>query len=264
MLRIIQNIDEFAFYIARIDDRTRIMIRTSEAGAALFQSIKQARVDHIKEPPLLRYPKSATLRMKRHYALPILQEVKTSLLYNVLEQVKQECMLACSARYHDESYSISRWITSKEHPEYSTYRQIMSMVLSSESATAKPSSRVSALIEAARWKLKRKHFHCSIVIGAQNEDTIKMILNALPEGLTIKRSVDDGEWSSLQPQKPMMFSSKFCVLSDIELANIASLPETTAGLRLEYGMKKKFTTRGNDDDVDFLKNWRTRKNIQDE
>lgn len=252
MLRIIQNADEFAFYIVRIDDRTRIMIKTTDAVAALFQSIRQARVDAIKELPLLQYPISARLKMKKHYAVPLLQEAMTSLVYNIFEQVKDDCMLACSARYHDESYSISRWITSKEHPEYSTYRQNMSMLLSSEGETSKPSSRVGALIEAARWKLKRKHFHCSIVIGAQKKDTIRLILNALPSGLAIQRYVKDTEWSSLQPKKPMIFSSKFCVLSDIELANIVSLPESATGLRLEYGMKRTFTTRGKEDDNSFF------------
>jgi len=184
--------------------------------------------------------------------LPLLQEVNATLVYKVLEQVKEEdCMLVCSARYHDESYSISRWITSKEHPEYSTYRQVMSMLLSSEGAAPKPSSRTSALIEAARWKLKRKHFHCAIVIGAENKNTVKTILNALPEGLTIERYVKDEEWSSLQPKKPAIFSSKFCVLSDIELASIASLPESVTELRLEYGMKKTFASRGREDSADL-------------
>jgi len=241
MLRIIQSIDEFAFYILRNDGVTRIVIRTTDAQAALFQTVKQAMVDVI-EPPVLEYPISAVLRMGKHYALPLLQEVKASLVYKVLEQVNEDCMVACSARYRDESYFISRWITSKEHPEYSTYRQIMSAILSSESAVRKPSSNVSALIDVARWKLKRKHFHCAIVIAGKDRKTLKTILNALPEGLVIERYVKDEEWSSLRPKKPFMLSSKFCVLSDIELANIASLPESVADLRLVYGMKKTFAT----------------------
>ncbi|MEM3034720.1 MAG: hypothetical protein QXL23_03695 [Candidatus Nitrosocaldus sp.] len=251
ILNLLYRVDEFAVFILRKANTTRILVRADDINAMHFAGIANAKLDRLEWNPSLRYNFSRYYRMRTHYALPIVQEIRPSILYNMLEELDSndngmECILACYARYRDESYSISRWIMSKEGHEHAIVKALKSMFTPSRVKSIEKAKRLSplteSLIEKARWKMRLKHFHTVIALGADNTRVLDMLEGALPYGLVAYRSEEhsyESDLSSIVERSSML---KKCILSDIELASMIALPKDASILRLVTADTRTFTT----------------------
>lgn len=251
ILNILYRVDEFAVFILRKASMTRILVRADDINAMHFAGISNAKLEMLEWNPSLHYNFIRYYRMKTHYALPIVQEVRPSMIYTMLEELDNngkdvECILACYARHRDESYSISRWIMSKEGHEHSIVKALKSLFTSSRVKNVEKAKRLSplteSLVEKARWKMRLKHFHTIIALGADDARVLDMLEGALPHGLISyknKGSSHESDLSSIGERSSML---KRCILSDIELASIVALPKDATTLRLVTADTRTFTT----------------------
>lgn len=250
ILNLLYRADEFAVFILRKASTTRILVRADDSNAMHFRGISHARLERLEWNPSLRYSITRYYRMRTHYALPIVQEVRPSILYSMLEELDSngdgvECILACYAVHRDESYSISRWIMSKEGHEHAIVRALKGMFISGRSAdkAKRLSPFTENLIEKARWKMRLKHFHTVIALGADSTRVLDMLEGALPYGLMAYKSEGskshESDLSSIVERSPML---KKCILSDIELASVIALPKDASTLRLVTADTNTFTT----------------------
>ncbi|MEM0367400.1 MAG: hypothetical protein QW383_02730, partial [Candidatus Nitrosocaldus sp.] len=98
ILNLLYRVDEFAVFILRKANTTRILVRADDINAMHFAGIANAKLDRLEWNPSLRYNFSRYYRMRTHYALPIVQEIRPSILYNMLEELDSndngmECIL---------------------------------------------------------------------------------------------------------------------------------------------------------------------------
>lgn len=252
MLNLLYRVDEFAVFILRKANTTRILVRADDINAMHFTGITDAKLDRLEWNPSLRYKFTRYYRMRTHYALPIVQEIRPSILYSILEELDNngnggvECILACYARYRDESYSISKWIMSKEGNEHAIVKALKSIFTPTRVRSIEKVKRLSplteSLVDKARWKMRLKHFHTVIALGAESTRALDMLEGALPYGLIAYKSEErsyESDLSSIVERSSML---KRCILSDIELASIIALPKDASILRLHTADAKTFTT----------------------
>ncbi|MCS7141817.1 MAG: hypothetical protein NZ888_06495 [Candidatus Nitrosocaldus sp.] len=250
MLNLLYRVDEFAVFILRKGHATRILVRADDINAIHFAGIGNARLERLEWYPSLRYRFARYYRLRMHHALPIVQEVRSSTIYSVMEELDGsgdvECIMACYAKYRDEAYSISRWIMQREGGEHTLVKALKSLFTHSASSSGK-SRRLSplteSLVEKARWKMRLKHFHTVIALGADDARVLDMLEGALPYGLVAYKSVGDGDHesdlASIVERSSML---KRCILSDVELASIVALPKDASTLRLVAADTRTFTT----------------------
>ncbi|GBC74046.1 hypothetical protein HRbin05_00077 [archaeon HR05] len=253
MLNLLYRVDEFAIFIIRKNGMTRILVRTDDINAMHFSGIQNARLERLEWNPSLRYSLTRYYKMRVHSALPIVEKVRPSIIYTMLEELDNignsdgkggvECILACYAKYKDEAYSISRWIMRKEGHEHSLVKALKSLFTSNE-RVRRLSPLTESLVEKARWKMRLKHFHTVLALGAEDVRTLDMLEGALPYGLVAysnnKRAGD--HFSDLSSVVEHARVLKKCILSDVELASIVALPKDASILRLATTDRRTFTT----------------------
>ncbi|MEM2922905.1 MAG: hypothetical protein QW560_00645 [Candidatus Nitrosocaldus sp.] len=251
MLNLLYRVNEFAVFILRKASMTRVLVRADGINAMHFARITNARLERLEWNPSLRYGFTRYYRMKTHYALPIVQEVRPSILYTMLEELDSnsndmECIFACYAKHRDEAYSINRWIMSKEGNEHAFVKAMKSLFTSNSKGSEKarrPSPLTESMIERARWKMRLKHFHTVIALGADDARVLDMLESALPYGLVAYKNVEENahlsDLSGIVERADML---KKCILSDIELASIVALPKDASRLRLTTADMRTFTT----------------------
>lgn len=249
MLDILQKIDDFSFFIVRVkgvgDGVTRIFVKTKATNLPLFDAMKNA-VYELAEERVFWCKYLAYLKMKNiHYALPIAKEVHPSIVYGTIEKINEPCLIAVTCKHKKESYSISSFAKRHIYREPSILNGLSSSpTLSTPKRRTFPQRHMYA--QEADWKMRRRHFHCTIAISAADKEKIKTLLTVLSDdGLSIGRYTKEKNYID-KVKKPLLFNSRFCVLSDIELANIVALPSMaeadTKSLRLNYGTVKTFTS----------------------
>jgi len=194
------------------------------------------------------------LKMKRHYALPIFHELQQRplLLYSAMERIGRPCFIAVTARYHDESYSIAQYVEKQLYAKPSLAGEILGMFIGSgaggngnRQARKVTSVARQTRAEMAKEKQRLRHFHCNIAIGAETIDIAKSLMKILSfdgDGFSISVMERDSTYRMEVGKKPMFFASHFCVLSDIELANIIALPGDPRAARFNISRMGTYTT----------------------
>lgn len=233
---ILPKISDIAFFLYRKQDRTRIIIRTNDSEKSLFAKIDQLEAIEIPEPQFIfRYVKK--LRLKRHYAIPIVLETQRSQLYNVLEQIqKEECIVACYAKKDPHTAaSVWSWISSKE----SKYGKEKRM-----------GPQLQNFIQTAKQKAKETEFYqCEVIFGVQDKNNFDLLKMTVPEGISRTKTIPQTKFSirkgccvennfpftTFRPKKPIISSKTFPILSGTELLSIVSLPEDVTRLRISLG-----------------------------
>lgn len=244
MLRILDRIDTFSFFVVRLKDTvTRIYVKTKKTNLALFDSLLDNAAFEITEEKRFSAPYIAYLKMKKHhYALPFATEARPSMVYRAMESLgsnNKSCIVALTCKHRNESYSIASFVRKN------TYRE--SLLGSRNSSSGYPKRRLSSqrelYVKHAKEKQDRRHFHCRIGIGAADKDTIKTILKVMSDdGLAIVRYSKDKSYDDSKVKKPILFNQRFTVLSDIELFNLIAIPADTRSLKLNFGEVKPFTS----------------------
>ncbi|MEM2923166.1 MAG: hypothetical protein QW560_01975 [Candidatus Nitrosocaldus sp.] len=254
MLNLLYRVDEFAIFIVRKNGMTRILVRINDINAMHLSGIQNAKLERLEWNPSLRYSLTRYYRMRMHSALPIVEKVRPSIIYTIMEELDNignsgrggsgvECILACYAKYKDEAYSISRWIMKKEGREHSLVKALKNLFTSNIERERRLSPLTESLVEKARWKMRLKHFHTVLALGAEDVRTLDMLEGALPYGLVAykSKSIEDhlSDLSSIVENAKML---KKCILSDVELASIVALPKDASVLRLATTDRRTFTT----------------------
>ncbi|KEQ56875.1 hypothetical protein AAA799N04_00545 [Marine Group I thaumarchaeote SCGC AAA799-N04] len=233
---ILPKISDIVFFFYRKDDRTRIIIRTNDSEKSLFEKIDQLEAIEIPEPEFVfRYVKK--LRLKRHYAIPIVLEAQRSQLYNVIEQLhKEECLVACYAKKDPYgAASVWSWISNKES-KYSKEKRM--------------GPQLQNFIQSAKQKAKDTEFYqCEIILGVQNKEIFELLKMTIPEGISKTKTISQKKFSirkrcnvennfpftTFSPKKPIISSKTFPILNGTELLSVVSLPVDVTKLRVSLG-----------------------------
>lgn len=248
MYEVVKRISEFSFFVVRTADGTiRLFMQLQDASDAkvVHAALKNVILEP-SAPKAFSASKVLNLRMKRHYALPIARELAPPILYSAVEKLDRPCFVAVSAKHSDESFQISQFVEKNTYDKPPMWREILDMFTSGTSSgnhKKHTSPQKLMLAELAKEKQKLRHFHCSIAVGAQDLETAKSIMKALSEsdGLGIASMERDSVYKA-QVKKPVFFASHFCVLSDIELANIIALPTDPRIYRFNISRKETYTS----------------------
>ncbi len=234
-LNLLYRVNEFALFILRRRGITRILVMADDANSIHFFNIKNARIEELEWTPLLRYKYVNYYKSKRHYAIPIMQEVKPNVLYELLERFDDECLFVCYAKHTDKAYEISRWIMKKEQGDN------LSIVLGlfNKNPRKRVSPFMQSIIEKARWKMRLKHFTTVIALASDNNDTLHMLESILPNELIVCKHFKDHNVTELNDMERYA-----CILSDVELAGLIALPNDVSMLRLPAAGKVKTFTNG--------------------
>lgn len=234
--KILPKVSDIAFFFYRKEDRTRIVVRTNDSEKSLFLKIDQVEAVEIKEPELV-FPYVKRLRLKRHYAIPIVLQEQRSQLYNVFEQIhKEECIVACYARKDPYgAASVWSWISSKE---------------SGSGQEKRFGPQLRNYIESAKQKAKNAEFYqCEIIFGVQDKRHFDLLKITVPDGISKTMTVSQKKFSfrkfrniesnfpfaTFYPKRPMIPSKTFPMLNGTELLSIVSLPEDVTRLRISLG-----------------------------
>lgn len=248
------KVKEFSHFTVRSNDG---MIRSflhlplpADAGAApgLLKNAIAERQE--ASPKAFSAPTVSYLKMKRHYALPVHHELSAaSHLYRTVERMGRPCFIAVTARYHDESQSIARYVEKQLYEKPSLLGEIFGMFTSSNSKgnAQKKSMSVARQSRAdlAKEKQRLRHFHCNIAVGAESVDAARSLMKVLSfdgDGFTIAEMERDSVYRAEMKKKPPLFADHFCVLSDVELANIISPPDDPRAARFNISRKGTYTT----------------------
>ncbi len=256
MHELVMKVREFSQFIARgNDDMTRFFLHMPlSTDADIVPGILRNAVAERTHPKVLSAPTISYLKMKRHYALPIFHELQQRplLLYSTMERMVRPCFIAVTARYHNESYSIAQYVEKQLYAKPSLAGEILGMFIGSGaggngSRQARKVTSVARQTRAdmAKEKQRLRHFHCSIAIGAESVDIAKSLIKLLSfdgDGFSISVMERDSTYRIEVGKKPMFFASHFCVLSDIELANIIALPDDPRTARFNISRKGTYTT----------------------
>jgi hypothetical protein len=237
MHAVVKKIREFSFFIVKGADLTKIFLQTSDVEAKVVQGTLKNALLEATTPKAFSAGRVAYLKMRRHYAVPIARELAPSLIYATIEKIGKPCFIAVTAKHSDESYQISQFV------ENSTYNKSLAKDLFSafnpfdnSTADGQPKRRISPkklmVAELAKEKQQLRHFHCTLAIGAQDLDTIESIVKVLSDDGLVIGSIERDSMYRNEVKKPLLFAAHFCVLSDIELANIIALPENPRIYRL--------------------------------
>ncbi|KFM16979.1 hypothetical protein SCCGRSA3_02014 [Marine Group I thaumarchaeote SCGC RSA3] len=233
---ILPKISDIAFFFYRKQDRTRIIIRTNDSEKSLFEKIDQLEAIEIPEPEFV-FPYVKKLRLKRHYAIPIVLELQRSQLYNVLEQLhKEECLVTCYAKKDPYgAASVWSWISNKE----SKYGKEKRM-----------GPQLQNFIQTAKQKAKDTEFYqCEIILGVQNKENFELLKMTIPEEISRTKTVSQTKFSirkgccvennfpftTFHPKKPIISSKTFPILNGTELLSVVSLPVDVTKLRVSLG-----------------------------
>lgn len=248
MHEILKRIREFSFFIFRSAGGTmRIFVHIPDGSdAGVVQgSLKNALIEP-SEPKVFSAVIVAYLKMKKHYAMPIAHELKTPVLYATLEKISRPCFIGVTARHSDESYQISQFAEKNTYDKPPLWRSILDMFFSRNNPE-NPKKRVSPqklmFAELAKEKQRLRHFHCMIAIGASDLGTTLSIMRALSDcdGFAVASVKRDSTFRG-RLKKPIFFASHFCVLSDIELADIIALPSDPRIHRFNISRKETYTS----------------------
>ncbi|HXG08072.1 MAG TPA: hypothetical protein VNI77_12190 [Nitrososphaera sp.] len=221
--------------------------------AGIVSGIFKNAVAERMSPKTFSAPTVSYLKMKKHYALPIHRELQSrpQLLYSTIEKMGRPCFIAVTARYHDESYSISQYVEKQLYAKPSLAGEILGMFIGSGSSSNNGQSKRSTSVERqsradmAKEKQRLRHFHCNIAIGAESIDIAKSLMKVLSfngDGFAIAGMERDSTYRMEVGRKPLLFADHFCVLSDIELANIIALPGDPRAARFNISRKGTYTT----------------------
>ncbi len=236
MLNLLYRVNEFALFVLRKEGLTRILVMVDDANSIHFFNIKNARMEELEWTPLLRYKYVNYYKSRIHYAIPIVQEVKPSVLYELLERLDDECLFACYAKHTDKAYDISKWIMKKEHGDN------LSVVLglfNKSNVRKRVSPFMQSIIEKAKWKMRLKHFTTVIALASNKNDTLHMLESILPNELIACRHLKNYSVTELN-----MMEGYTCILSDVELVSLIALPNDVSMLRLSAASKVKTFTNG--------------------
>jgi hypothetical protein len=248
MYEIVKRITELSFFIVRsADGMTRLFTHLPDPSDVKMAqgSLKNA----LMEPTGSKAFSAgavAYLKMRRHYAIPIAHELTSPLLYATIEKIDEPCFIAVSAKYSDESYPISQFVEKNTYGKPPLWSDILRMFISStnpESPKKHIAPRKLMLAELAKEKQRLRHFHCSIAIGSSNLRTVRSIMKVLTEsdGFAVASIERDSTYRG-RMRKPTLFASHFCVLSDIELANIIALPDNPRTFRFNISRKETYSS----------------------
>lgn len=244
----VKRIHGFSFFLVRSADcMIQIFVHIPEASdAAVVQSSLKNALMEPTEPKVFSARIVAYLKMKKHYAIPIAHEVLDPLLYATMDKIGKPCFVAVTAKHSDESYQISQFVERNTYDKPPLWRDVLDMFATGTSAE-KPSRRIEPrklmLAELAKEKQRLRHFQCSLAIGSQDIETVKSIMKVLSEsdGFAIASIKRDYSYKT-EVKRPLLFSSRFCVLSDIELANIVALPPDARIYRFNISRKETYTS----------------------
>jgi len=234
--KILPKVNDVAFFFYRKQDRTRIIIRTNDSEKSLFAKIDQIEAIEIPEPRFV-FSHVKRLKLKRHYAVPIVLQEQRSQLYNVLEQIhKKECLVACYAKKDPYgAASVWSWISSKE---------------SKSDQGKRIGPQLQNFIQIAKQKAKDAEFYqCEIIFGVQDKKNFDLLKMTVPEGISRTKTISQKKFSlrkrcnvqnkfpftTFHPKKSIMSSKTFPILSGTELLSIVSLPEDVTRLRISLG-----------------------------
>lgn len=248
MHEILKRIKSFSFFVVRSAGGTvQIFAHIPDGSDAVVVqgSLKNALMEPT-EPKAFSASVVAYLKMRKHYAIPVARELAPPLLYATMEKIGRQCFVAVGARHSDESYQISQFIEKNTYDKPPLWRDILDMLTSGnspENPRKRTSSQKLMLAELAKEKQRLRHFHCSIAVGSQDFETAKSIMKALSESDSFATaSVKRDSTYKDHGRKPLFFASHFCVLSDIELANIIALPSDPRVHRLNISRKETYTS----------------------
>lgn len=262
MHEIVKRIREFSFFIVKSPSSSaaagdggmmmRLFVHIPDASDA---KVAQSALRNALIEPTPRKAFSASmvvyLKMRRHYAIPIAHDLVPSLVYATMEKIGRPCFVAVTAKYHDESYQISQFAEKNLYDKPPVWRDILGMFIptfgsDSEKRNLKKHMAPEKLMlaELAKEKQQLRHFHCSIAVGSEEIGAARSIMKVLSEndGLAISSMVRDSVYRMEGVKKPVFIASHFCVLSDIELANIISLPENPRIYRFNISRKETYTS----------------------
>lgn len=233
--KILPKTSDVAFFFYRKEDRTRIIIRTSEPEKSLFQKIDQIEAVEIKEPQFI-FPYVKRLRLKRHYAIPIVLAEQRGPIYNIFEQIHKDCLVACYAKRDPYgAASVWSWVSSME---------------ARSDQGRKIGPRLQNLIQTAKQKAKDAEFYqCEIIFGVYDKKHFDLLKMTVPEGIARTKTVSQKKFSlrkfhniengfpftTFHPKRPMVSSKTFPLLNTTELLSIVCLPEDVARLRISLG-----------------------------
>jgi hypothetical protein len=248
MHEIVKRIREFSFFIVRSKDgMMRVFIHVpDDSDARVAQGALKNALMEPSGPKAFSASAVVHLKMRKHYALPIANELLPPLLYTIIEKIDKPCFVAVTAKHFDESYKISQFVERNMYDKPPLWRDILGMFISG-TGSDKPTKRISPqklmLAERAKEKQRLRHFHCALTIGSQNIEIAMSIMKTLSEndGLAVASMERDSTYKC-EVKKPMFFSSHFCVLSDIELANIIALPNNPRAYRFNISRKETYTS----------------------
>lgn len=248
MHEILKRIREFSFFVLRsADGMMRLFMHVPDASSVKVAqgALKNALLEPT-EPRAFSASVVAYLKMRKDYAIPIAHELAAPLLYATMEKIDRPCFVAVSARHSDESYQISQFVEKYTYDKPSLWSDILRMFISGANPE-NPKKRIAPaklmLAELAKEKQRLRHFHCTIAIGSQDRGTAQSIMKALSEsdGVAIGSIERDSTYRQ-RVRKPFIFASHFCVLSDIELANIIALPSNPRTYRFNISKKETYTS----------------------
>ncbi|AIF85392.1 hypothetical protein NTE_03364 [Candidatus Nitrososphaera evergladensis SR1] len=255
MHEIIKRIKEFSFFLVRPSKADGVMQLYMHIPDASDAKVAQSALRNALMEPTPRKAFSASmvvyLKMRRHYAIPIAHELVPSLVYATMEKIGRPCFVAVTAKYHDESYQISQFAEKNLYDKPPVWRDILGMFITSfgsdsEKRNLKKHTAPEKLMlaELAKEKQQLRHFHCSIAIGSEEIGAARSIMKVLSEseGFALSSMVRDSVYRMEVVKKPVFFASHFCVLSDIELANIISLPDNPRIYRFNISRKETYTS----------------------
>jgi hypothetical protein len=248
MYEVVKRIREFSFFIVRsADGLFRLFMHMPDpADAKVAQAALMNAFMEPSEPKMFSAAIVVHLKMRRHYALPIARELVLPVLYATIEKIGRPCFVALTAKHSDESYRISKFVEKNTYDKPPLWRDILGM-FGSGTSSENPKRRISPqrlmLAELAKEKQKLRHFQCSIAVGAQDFETAKSVTKSLCESDAFAiASMERDSMYKAEVKKPLFFSSRFCVLSDIELANIISLPADPRIHRFNISKKETYTS----------------------
>jgi hypothetical protein len=163
-----------------------------------------------------------------------------------VEKIDRPCFVAVSAKHSDESCQISQFVEKNTYDKPPLWSDILGMFFS-RSNPENPRKRIAPqmlmVAELAKEKQRLRHFHCTIAIGSRDLGTARSVMKVLSEcdGFGIASVKRDSTYRD-RVRKPLIFASHFCVLSDIELANITALPSNPHTFRFNISRKETYTS----------------------
>lgn len=249
MHELVMKVKEFSHFTVRSNDG---MIRSFlhlplPADAGMAPGMLKNAIAEQTSPKAFSAPAVSYLKMKRHYALPVHRELSPSLLYSAMEKMGRPCFVAVAARYHDESHSIAQYMEKQLYAKPSLAGEVLRMFTGSGNVQQKKSISVvrQSRTDLAKEKQRLRHFHCNIAVGAESVDIARSLVKVLSfdgDGFVIAGTERDSAYRMEVKKKPLLFAGHFCVLSDIELANIISLPDDPRAARFNVSRKETYTT----------------------